>query len=85
MTTSPPDVPVKYVADCSVGGPTDGVTVVPLTQDEIDQRAKDALDAKAREDAIAAAENQKALDHQAGIDALKKLGLTDAMISAMLT
>lgn len=84
MTTSELNAP-RYVADCSVGGPTDGVTVVPLTQTEIDQRAKDAIVFQAEQDAIAAEEAQKAIDRQAAINALRDWHFTDAMIAALIS
>jgi len=70
----------KVIVDCETG-----ITkIVPLTLEEIaDSKAQ--AEAFAAEQAAREAEAaQKEADRQAGIDALKKLGLTDAQISALI-
>jgi Holliday junction resolvasome RuvABC DNA-binding subunit len=78
MTT---EIPTRVIIDCSSGE----ATIVPLTADEIAEREAQALEAEAQRLADEAAAAQKAADKQAGIDALKALGLTDAQITALLS
>jgi len=66
--------------DCSTGE----VTQRPLTAEEIADREAQAAAWAEQQAADAAAAAQKEADRQAGIDALKKLGLTDAQISALI-
>lgn len=70
----------KLVVNCETGE----AEYIPLTAEEIAQREADTAayaTAQAARDAEAA---QKEADRQAGIAALKKLGLTDAQISALI-
>lgn len=57
----------------------------PLTDAEIADREAQAAAWAEQQAADAAAAAQKEADRQAGIDALKKLGLTDAQISALIS
>jgi Holliday junction resolvasome RuvABC DNA-binding subunit len=74
------EIPTALIWD----GATNTTIIRPLTPEEIAQREADAAawaEEKAAREAEAA---QKEADRQAGIAALKALGLTDAQISAML-
>ena len=74
------EIPTKIIVDCSTGERQ----VVPLTDEEIAEREAMALEAEAQRLADEAAQAQKEADKQAGIDALKALGLTDAQIAALV-
>ena len=60
------------------------VQSIPLTDEEIAQREADAVIAEAERVEQEAIAEQKAIDAQAGLDALVALGLTEAQISALL-
>ena len=74
------DTPIAIEIDCTTG------TVVerPLTADEIAANTAAAEQAAQEQVAREAEAAQKEADRQAGIAALKKLGLTDAQISALV-
>lgn len=74
------EIPTKIIVNCSTGERQ----VVPLTDEEIAEREAMALEAEAQRAAEEAAQAQKEADKQAGIDALKALGLTDAQIAALI-
>ena len=71
----------KIVVNCATGQRE----VVPLTEAELLEREAMALEAEAQRAAEEAAQAQKEADKQAGIDALKALGLTDAQIAALIS
>ena len=72
--------PTAIEVNCETGE----VVTRPLTADEIAAQAA-AAEQSAQEQAAREAEAaQKEADRQAGIDALKKLGLTDAQIAALI-
>ena len=73
--------PTKLVIDCSTGERKE----IPLSDAEIAEREAMALEAEAQRAAEEAAQAQKEADKQAGIDALKALGLTDAQIAALIS
>jgi hypothetical protein len=60
------------------------VQSIPLTDEEIAQREADAVIAEAERVEQEAIAEQKAIDAQAGRDALVALGLTEAQINALL-
>lgn len=75
------EIPQKIVINCATGQRE----VVPLSDEEILEREQMALEAEAQRAAEEAAQAQKEADKQAGIDALKALGLTDAQIAALIS
>jgi hypothetical protein len=79
------EIPTKLVVDLSKKK-NDPLRVqsIPLTDEEIAQRKADAVIAEAERVEQEAIAEQKAIDAQAGRDALVALGLTEAQISALL-
>ena len=74
------EIPQAVEVNCETGE----VTSRPLTDAEIAANAAAAEAAAAEQAARDAEVAQKEADRQAGIDALKKLGLTDAQIAALV-
>ena len=79
------EIPTKLVVDLSKKK-NDPLRVqsIPLTDEEIAQREADAVIVEAERVEQEAIAEQKAIDAQAGLDALVALGLTEAQISALL-
>jgi hypothetical protein len=74
------DVLTKVIIDCKTGKQA----IVPLSDEEIQQREADAVLAEAERVEQEAIAEQKAVDAQAGRDALIALGLTEAQITALV-
>lgn len=74
------ETPQAVEVNCESGE----VTFRPLTADEIAANAAAAEAAAAEQAARDAEAAQKEADRQAGIEALKALGLTDAQIAALI-
>ena len=74
------EIPTALIWD----GATNTTIIRPLTPEEIAQREADAATWAAEKAAREAEDAQKEADRQAGIAALKSLGLTDAQIAALL-
>jgi hypothetical protein len=74
------ETPSKVIVDCSSGE----VTYVPLTQEELEERALMAAQAEQERLEREAAEAKLQADREAGIATLKGLGLTDDQITALL-
>ena len=77
------ETPVKVIVDLSLPkGQRE--SIIPLTAEEIAERDLQAVQAEADRVAQEAVEAQKAVDAQAGRDALLALGLTKAQITALV-
>jgi regulator of protease activity HflC (stomatin/prohibitin superfamily) len=77
------DTPKKVVVDLSKPkGQRE--SIIELTQDEIQEREAQAVEAEAQRQAEEAAAAERETNRQAGIATLKGLGLTDAQIEALL-
>jgi len=77
------ETPMKIVVDLSKPkGQRE--SIIPLTAEEIAERDAQAVQAEADRVAQEAIEAQKAVDAQAGRDALLALGLTEAQITALV-
>jgi Holliday junction resolvasome RuvABC DNA-binding subunit len=74
------ETPTAVEINCETGE----VVTRPLTAEEIAAQAAAAEQAAQEQAARDAEAAQKEADRQAGIAALKKLGLTDAQISALV-
>jgi 3-deoxy-D-arabino-heptulosonate 7-phosphate (DAHP) synthase len=80
MTT---ETPMKIIVDLSKPK-GERESIIPLTKAEIAEREAQAVIAEAERVEQEAIAEQKAIDAQAGLDALVALGLTEAQISALL-
>lgn len=78
MTTEA-EVPTKVIIDCATGEST----IVPLTEEELEQREADRIAWEAAEAERLAAEEAKATAQASAISKLEELGLTAEEIAAL--
>jgi hypothetical protein len=76
------ETPVKVVIDLSKPE-GERESIIPLTEEEIAQREKDAAEAKKAETARAKEEAAKEAARQSALAKLAELGLTEAEIQAL--
>lgn len=76
------ETPVKVVIDLSLPE-GEREQIIPLTEEEIAQREKDAAEAKKAEAARAKDEAAKEAARQSALAKLAELGLTEAEIQAL--